>query len=159
MKWISKVLLVSLIFVVDGTSVLAKQRLFVLTDIENEPDDAQSLVRLLSYANHFDIEGLVATTSIHQRTQTAAWRIREIVEAYRKVQPNLVLHEPGFPAADALLSVLREGRPDYISEFTMNEAKQEYKVGDIVIALKGPHKGDKHEVIHCFDDVAHYSSS
>lgn len=91
----------------------AKERLFILTDIENEPDDAQSLVRLLAYASHFDIEGLVATTSRHQRDQTAAWRIREIVEAYGKVQPNLLLHESGYPTAEALLSVLREGMPDF----------------------------------------------
>ena len=80
-----------------------KPRLFVLTDIENEPDDAQSLVRLLTYANQFDIEGLVATTSIHQRHKTAAWRIREIVAAYGQVQANLLLHEPGYPSAEQLL--------------------------------------------------------
>ncbi len=28
-------------------------RVVVLTDIENEPDDAQSLVRFLTYVNHF----------------------------------------------------------------------------------------------------------
>jgi hypothetical protein len=61
-------------------------RVFVLTDIENEPDDAMSMVRFLTYANHFDIEGLVATTSIHQRTKTRRMAIREIVEAYGKVQ-------------------------------------------------------------------------
>ena len=94
-------------------SLQARERLFVLTDIENEPDDAQSLVRLLTYANHFDLEGLVATTSIHQPDQTAAWRIREIVEAYGKVQANLNLHEPGFPSAQSLLSLIREGRADY----------------------------------------------
>lgn len=38
-----------------------KPRVFVLTDIENEPDDAMSLVRFLTYANHWDVEGLVAT--------------------------------------------------------------------------------------------------
>lgn len=113
MKWISQLTLVAVLLAFGSGSVVAKERLFVLTDIENEPDDAQSMVRLLTYANHFDIEGLVATTSIHQRDQTAAWRIREIVEAYRKVQANLSLHEPGYPTADALLSVLREGRPDY----------------------------------------------
>jgi hypothetical protein len=91
----------------------AKERLFVLTDIENEPDDAQSLVRLLTYANHFDIEGLVATTSVHQQTETAAWRIREIVGAYGEVQANLLLHEPGYPTEEELLAVVREGRPDY----------------------------------------------
>jgi len=34
-----------------------KPRVLVLTDIENEPDDAQSLVRFLVYSNHFDVEG------------------------------------------------------------------------------------------------------
>lgn len=91
----------------------AKQRLLVLTDIENEPDDAQSMVRLLTYANHFDIEGLVATTSIHQRSKTARWRIEEIVDAYAKVRDNLLLHEPGYPTAEHLRSVIREGLPDY----------------------------------------------
>lgn len=90
-----------------------KTRLFVLTDIENEPDDAQSLVRLLVYANQFDIEGLVATTSVHQPRKTAAWRLREIVSAYGQVQPNLLKHEPGFPAAEAVLAVISEGRADF----------------------------------------------
>lgn len=90
-----------------------KLRVFVLTDIENEPDDAQSLVRLLTYANQFDIEGLVATTSVHQPRKTAAWRIREILAAYGQVQPNLLLHEPGFPAVEQLLAVVSEGRPDF----------------------------------------------
>ena len=44
-----------------------KQRLIVLTDIEADPDDSQSLVRLLLYANQIDIEGIVATTSTHQK--------------------------------------------------------------------------------------------
>ena len=90
-----------------------KLRVLVLTDIENEPDDAMSTVRFLTYANHWDVEGLVATTSVHQRDKTAAWRIREIVEAYRKVRDNLETHEPGYPTADHLLSVLREGRSGY----------------------------------------------
>ena len=91
----------------------ARVRIFILTDIENEPDDAQSMVRFLTYANQFDIEGLVATTSIHQRNKTAAWRIREIVEAYGKVQANLNLHEPGYPPAAQLLALIRDGRPAY----------------------------------------------
>ena len=40
-----------------------KQRVVVMTDIANEPDDQMSLVRFLVYSNHFDVEGLVATTS------------------------------------------------------------------------------------------------
>jgi hypothetical protein len=90
-----------------------KPRVFVLTDIENEPDDAMSLVRFLTYANHFEVEGLAATTSIHQKERVAPQRIRHIVAAYGKVRDNLLLHEPGFPAAEQLLSVVTEGLPIY----------------------------------------------
>ena len=90
-----------------------KPRVFVLTDIENEPDDAMSMVRFLVYANQWDVEGLGATTSVHQKNKVAAWRIREIVDAYAKVRNNLELHESGFPSADALRAVIVEGRPDF----------------------------------------------
>ena len=94
-----------------SVSAVEKTRILVLTDIENEPDDAMSMVRFLTYSNQFEIEGLVATTSIHQKNKTAAWRIKEIVEAYGKVRDNLELHEPGYPKAEYLLSVIKEGRP------------------------------------------------
>jgi hypothetical protein len=38
-------------------------RLVVLTDIEADPDDTQSMVRLLLYSNVIDIQGIIATTS------------------------------------------------------------------------------------------------
>lgn len=90
-----------------------KHRVIVLTDIENEPDDAMSMVRFLTYANQWEIEGLVATTSRHQRDKTAAWRIREIVEAYGKVRDRLEQHEPDYPTSAYLLSVLKEGLAEY----------------------------------------------
>lgn len=92
------------------TAVAAdKARVVVLTDIENEPDDAQSMVRLMLYSNDLDIEGLIATTSDHLRDRTAEWRIREIVTAYGKVRENLLLHEPGFPAAEELMALVKVG--------------------------------------------------
>ena len=90
-----------------------KKRVIVLTDIENEPDDAMSLVRFLTYSNQWDVEGLIATTSVHQKRELATWRIKEIVEAYGKVQPNLLKHEPGYPTAKYLKSVIKVGRADY----------------------------------------------
>jgi len=105
------------ILLIPFTSVYAsfkqKPRVIVLTDIENEPDDAMSLVRFLTYSNQWEVEGIVATTSIHQKKKIAAWRLREIVEAYGKVQPNLLKHELGYPTVDHLLSVIKEGRADY----------------------------------------------
>jgi len=100
---------------VNGTAQTAgqKKRVLVLTDIENEPDDAQSMVRFLTYSNHWDIEGLIAATSEHMKNKTASWRIREIIEAYGKVRDNLELHEPGYPETNYLLSVVKEGLPVY----------------------------------------------
>ena len=46
-----------------------KQRVLVLTDIANEPDDQMSMVRFLVYSNGFDVEGLVATTSTWMRNK------------------------------------------------------------------------------------------
>jgi hypothetical protein len=86
-----------------------KSRVIVLTDIENEPDDAQSMVRFLTYSNQWDVEGLIATTSVHKKNNVAAWRIREIVEAYGKVRKNLLLHEKGYPETEYLLSIIKEG--------------------------------------------------
>lgn len=97
------------------TSLLAaeKPRVLVLTDIENEPDDAMSLVRFLVYSNQWDVEGLVATTSIHQKSRVAPQRIRQIVEAYGKVRDNLEKHESGFPTAAYLNERISEGLPVY----------------------------------------------
>jgi hypothetical protein len=83
-----------------------------LTDVENEPDDAMSLVRFLVYSNPLDTEGLVATKSVHRPDRTVAWRIRKIVAASGEVRVNLKPHETGFPLEADLQSVVAEGRPE-----------------------------------------------
>ncbi len=91
----------------------ARVRLVVLTDIANEPDDQMSLVRLLVYANHFDIEGLVATTSTWLRTGVRPDVLHTVLDAYAAVQPNLLRHAPGFPAASELKRLVAAGQPGY----------------------------------------------
>lgn len=90
-----------------------KRRVLVLTDIENEPDDTESMVRFLVYSNQWDIEGIVATTSVHQRERVAPESIRKIVNAYDKVRSNLLLHEKGFPETSYLLSIIKSGLPKF----------------------------------------------
>ena len=90
-----------------------KLRVLVLTDIENEPDDAESMVRFMVYSNMWDVEGLVATTSIHQKDKIADWRIREIVTAYGKVRNNLLLHEPGFATESYMQGIIKKSYPNY----------------------------------------------
>lgn len=91
----------------------ANHRLIVVTDIGNEPDDFMSMVRLMLYANQIDIEGLIASTSIHQKEHARPELIEKVIRAYAKVQPNLLKHEPGFPTAPALLGLLKKGLPVY----------------------------------------------
>ena len=68
----------------------ARPRLLVLTDIGGDPDDQQSLVRLLHYANEFEIEGLIAsaagTRGELKEATTRPDLLREIVLAYGKVR-------------------------------------------------------------------------
>ena len=74
---LSFILVVFLLIFFQDLNASIKPRIIVLTDIENEPDDAMSMVRFLTYSNHWDVEALIATTSIHQKDATAAWRIKE----------------------------------------------------------------------------------
>ena len=91
----------------------AKQRLIVLSDIEADPDDTQSFVRLLLYSNEIDIEGMVATTSTHMRGEVHPESIRRIIEAYGAARVNLLLHARGWPAARDLLARVTQGLPLY----------------------------------------------
>jgi len=90
-----------------------KCRVIILTDIENEPDDSQSLVRLVLYSNVIDIKGIIATTSVHMKSDVHPETIRKVILAYEKVQPNLLKHEAGFPDASSLLSIVKQGIPEY----------------------------------------------
>ncbi|MBB4034201.1 hypothetical protein GGR21_000086 [Dysgonomonas hofstadii] len=92
---------------------ILKPRVFILTDINNEPDDEQSLVRLLVYSNEFDIEGLVATTSCWLKKDTREDLIRRQLAAYGLVHRNLSKHAAGFPTQKELEAVTCTGQPTY----------------------------------------------
>ncbi len=93
-----------------------RPRLAVLTDIGGDPDDQQSMVRLMLYANEFEIEALIATaqTGNHfdaDKPVTKPELIREIVEAYGQVLPNLRRHAEGWPAAEEVVARIHTGNP------------------------------------------------
>jgi len=90
-----------------------KQRVLVLTDIANEPDDQMSMVRLLVYSNEFDLEGLVAGTSTWMRNRVRPDVIRHVIDAYEQVYPTLSLHAAGFPTAAILRGLVTTGQPGY----------------------------------------------
>lgn len=89
-----------------------KPRVFIVSDISNEPDDAESLVRYLLYSNEFTTLGLVATTSTWMRKVVHPEDMRKIVHAYGEVVDNLNAHvhpDNRYPTKDHLLSVIKSG--------------------------------------------------
>jgi hypothetical protein len=92
---------------------IQKHRAIILTDIEADPDDTQSLVRLLLYSNQIDLKGIIATTSCWHQSEVNPESIEKIIQAYAKVQANLIRHETGFPTATELLKRVRSGIPKY----------------------------------------------
>ena len=85
----------------------------MLTDIEADPDDTQSLIRLLLYANEIEIEGIVATTSTWMRDVIHPESIERLLHTYGEVRPNLLLHDPAYPTAESLLAKVYNGLPVY----------------------------------------------
>ena len=97
----------------DAPQADARPRVIVLTDLSNEPDDEESLVRFLVYANEFDVEGLIATTSTHLKKGPREDILRRDLDAYEKVLPNLRKHAPGYPSAGQLRAVTATGQAEY----------------------------------------------
>jgi len=90
-----------------------KQRVIVMTDIANEPDDQMSMVRFLVYSNQFDVEGLIATTSTWMKNKVRPDVIQTLIGAYELVLPRLLQHLPGFPSGESLRGVVVAGQPAY----------------------------------------------
>jgi Cellulose-binding Sde182, nucleoside hydrolase-like domain len=57
------------------------------------------------------VEGLVASTSTWMKTRVRPDVIHSVLDAYDKVQPNLLKHTPGFPTATELRGVVAPGQP------------------------------------------------
>lgn len=89
--------------------------LIVTTDIGGDPDDQQSLTRLLVYSNEFDIRGLIASASGTRGelgVDTVKQQlIREHVKAYGEVYDRLKQHDDRYPHPDSLLSKIVKGNP------------------------------------------------
>jgi hypothetical protein len=83
-------------------------RVIVSTDIGgSDPDDFQSMVHFLVYADRFDIEGLVSSPPHAGRLED----LLEVLDAYEKDYPHLKEHGD-FPTPDFLRQISRQGAID-----------------------------------------------
>jgi hypothetical protein len=99
------------------TTIYAEERprLVVLSDIGGDPDDQQSLIRLMVYANEFEIEGLIATASGTpgelKKAVTRPDLMLQIIAGYEEVLDNLQRHATGWPSAEQLRRAVKSGNP------------------------------------------------
>ncbi len=80
-----------------------KPRVIVTSD--GEIDDECSMVRFLLYANEFDIEGIITSSSqyhAHGHNWAGDDWAEPYLAAYAEVYPNLVKHDPRYPAPEYL---------------------------------------------------------
>ena len=96
-----------------GGATSHKPRIIVTTDLGADPDDEQSLVRLLVSANEFDIEGLIVSTGCCKMRQSNTAILNKIIDAYGKVLPNLQVHADGYPSHAYLRSISVLGPAGY----------------------------------------------
>ena len=93
---------------------MKKPRYIALTDISTaiEVDDRQSLIRLLLYSNEIQIEGLIAVTSCFLKNGAKKHNeniIHSIINKYKCVRNNLLIHDENYPSSDYLHSVTARG--------------------------------------------------
>lgn len=79
------------------------------TDIGgSDPDDFQSMVHFLVYADLFDVEGLISSPP----KQGRATHIHKTVDAYERDYPNLVQWSTAYPSPGQLRAVVKQGAID-----------------------------------------------
>ncbi len=96
-----------------------KPRLLVLTDIGGDPDDEQSLVRLLMHSNEFDIVGVIPQLWLNHSGRHGKLSpdsqmdlVRDMIGLYGQVRKNLAKHADGYPTEAYLGNVLKRGMVD-----------------------------------------------
>ena len=81
----------------------------VPNDQKSDPDDMQSIVRFLLYANEFDIEALIASAGTFANIAKKQ-NILDVIDHYETVYENLKKHDPLYPTPDYLRSITFQGR-------------------------------------------------
>jgi len=91
----------------------------VIATTDGEIDDRDSMIRFLMYANEWDIEGIVYSSSRFHwlgHTWSGVEWINAQIDMYGRVYPNLRKHADGFPTAQELKSKVYVGNISSVGE-------------------------------------------
>ncbi|MGB8704914.1 MAG: nucleoside hydrolase-like domain-containing protein, partial [Gillisia sp.] len=87
-----------------------KHRLIVSTDLGGtDPDDLQSMIHLLVSSNTLDIEGLISA-QVWMDDPDKTGKIIQVINWYQEVLPNLKKQAEGYPDAEYLRSITKQGQ-------------------------------------------------
>ncbi len=75
----------------------------------SDPDDVQSMVRFLLYANEFDIEALIASSATFANYADKQ-HILDMLDLYDQIDENLRKYDSLYPMTDSLRAVTFQGR-------------------------------------------------
>ncbi|MEZ5274792.1 MAG: DUF1593 domain-containing protein [Opitutaceae bacterium] len=95
------------------TLLPARDRVIILADMGNEPDEEQQMVHLLMSCNAFDLEGLIAVTGKYLREDPRPELFHHLIDGYSRVVGNLELHAAGWPSPEHLHAITAAGQPGY----------------------------------------------
>ncbi len=83
-----------------------RYRIVVSSDIGGtDPDDFQSMVHFLVYADMFDVEGLISSPYGPGRKE----HLLQVINLYERDYANLVTHSNRYPVPDALRAITKQG--------------------------------------------------
>jgi len=92
-----------------GAPAGQRYRVIVSTDIGGtDPDDFQSMVHLLVYADVLDIEGIISSPFGPGRKE----HILQVIDCYAKDYGNLKTYSDRYPAPDALRAITKQGETE-----------------------------------------------
>lgn len=102
----------------------------------SDPDDIQSMVRFLLYANEFEVEGLIASSATFANIANKQ-NILNIIGLYAKVYDNLKAHDSKYPTPEYLRSVTYQGRSGTYSGTVANNigAGKDSQASDAIISI------------------------
>ncbi len=93
----------------DGALTGHRHRVVISTDIGGtDPDDFQSMVHLLVYADSFDLEGLISSPFGLGRKSD----ILKVIVHYERDFPTLATYSKRYPTADTLRAITKQGETE-----------------------------------------------
>ena len=94
-----------------GRAAAVRPRVIVSTDIGGtDPDDFQSMVHLLLYADALDLEGIISSPYGPGRLE----HVLTVIDRYAEDYPSLVRHSDGYPTPDRLRAISKQGVLDRV---------------------------------------------